>query len=257
MNYDLLPLWAKDALLKNPLLMMLITSLFGVLIVYFKQVPSAIWNFLTSYIFVSIKLDHRTEAYWLLQQRLSELKVTEHFKNICIENASTSVNTWAFSTAYNNHRKNTDTTIHISAGYGKTLFKYEQTWYIYHKQQTVLQGNAPLVEVTLTALTTSRHNALKIVRDLEDMIPKTSLANVYLYQEKGWRQAGEQITRTFDSIVQPPGVIDYLMADADKFIVSKSQFEKTGTPYRRSYIFHGKWGTGKTSAAMAFAKYLN
>jgi len=70
-----------------------------------------------------------------------------------------------------------------------------------------------------------------------------------------WRHASTKTSRHIDSVVLPAEAKDKVIGDLDAFL-SKDSFQfynKHGIPYKRSYLFHGVPGAGKTSLLTAVA----
>ncbi len=74
-----------------------------------------------------------------------------------------------------------------------------------------------------------------------------------------WRCKGWKKSRTVETIFLKDGMMGAIIDDFRKF-TSKGTIEfytRHGVPHRRSYIFHGPPGTGKTSTIRALAGHLN
>jgi chaperone BCS1 len=85
----------------------------------------------------------------------------------------------------------------------------------------------------------------------------TGQFNVFRWHAKFkyWKKDKACLARTVDSVVLPPAVKSRLMDDVLDFtsIETLHWFIKHGIPYKRSYLFFGPPGTGKTSMIQALA----
>ena len=70
-----------------------------------------------------------------------------------------------------------------------------------------------------------------------------------------WRHASTKTSRHIDSVVLPTETKDKVIGDLDAFLSKESLqfYNKHGIPYKRSYLFHGVPGAGKTSLLTAIA----
>eukprot|EP01041_Mallomonas_annulata_P014404 gene14404-30670_t len=74
-----------------------------------------------------------------------------------------------------------------------------------------------------------------------------------------WRTESICKARSLQSVILATKVKEKLFNDVDRFLDPKTQtfYAKHGIPYRRSYLFHGVPGAGKTSLIQALAGKLN
>ena len=70
-----------------------------------------------------------------------------------------------------------------------------------------------------------------------------------------WRHGGSKIARDIETIILPSKTWTDLISDFDRFLDEKSirWYFKHGIPYKRSYLFYGVPGSGKTSLIQALA----
>eukprot|EP00475_Leptophrys_vorax_P022854 TRINITY_DN310_c0_g1_i1.p2 TRINITY_DN310_c0_g1~~TRINITY_DN310_c0_g1_i1.p2 ORF type:complete len:495 (-),score=162.38 TRINITY_DN310_c0_g1_i1:1598-3046(-) len=73
-----------------------------------------------------------------------------------------------------------------------------------------------------------------------------------------WRMAMSKLVRPINSIFLPKDIKDALLTDLYRFLSKKalSFYVKHGIPYKRSYMFYGRPGTGKTSMIQSIAGYF-
>ncbi len=62
--------------------------------------------------------------------------------------------------------------------------------------------------------------------------------------------------RPMDTIYCNPALKQSLIDDIQKFLASKDEYNSRGIPFRRSYMFEGEPGTGKTSMIFALASLI-
>jgi len=80
---------------------------------------------------------------------------------------------------------------------------------------------------------------------------------IYRYDicQSYWRVAGKKIARDISTVILPTKTWNAVMGDFERFLDEKSieWYFKHGIPYKRSYLFYGVPGSGKTSLIQALA----
>merc|ERR1711871_982989 len=70
-----------------------------------------------------------------------------------------------------------------------------------------------------------------------------------------WRRTNVCRARSIESVILPTVTIDKITKDIDRFLnpITKKFYDEHGIPYRRSFLFYGAPGAGKTSLIQALA----
>lgn len=79
------------------------------------------------------------------------------------------------------------------------------------------------------------------------------------HRQEYWKRENDVNGRSMESVVLPQETKDRITSDFDSFLSedTKAWYTKYGIPYKRSYLFFGVPGTGKTSLIKALAsKYM-
>ena len=97
---------------------------------------------------------------------------------------------------------------------------------------------------------------LKAARDI--MIPKTERRMQVMQVDYGtWEKTIDRPLRSLSTIILPEGQAEDLIHDIEQFLVSKEWYMQRGIPYRRSYMFYGPPGNGKSSTIVGLASEMN
>lgn len=66
---------------------------------------------------------------------------------------------------------------------------------------------------------------------------------------------GNILNKTFNNIFLKDEIKSAIINDVDKFTKSEEQYKKLGLKYKRTYLFHGVAGSGKSSISVAIANH--
>merc|ERR1719192_132241 len=92
--------------------------------------------------------------------------------------------------------------------------------------------------------------------------PKRKRREFQIYRwnhcEGYWRRTQRQNARVMKSVILPRGMIEKIESDMSEFLSPETAqwYDTFGIPYKRSYLFHGVPGSGKTSLITALAGKL-
>jgi len=111
--------------------------------------------------------------------------------------------------------------------------------------------------------TTSKVTVMtKFLGDLLDMHDKNEAGTFQCFNwsicSEYWRKQATISARPMDSVVLPSSTKSRLIKDLERFLSPSTEnfYNRNGIPYRRSYLFYGLPGTGKTSMIQALAGHF-
>ena len=88
---------------------------------------------------------------------------------------------------------------------------------------------------------------------------ESNKVGIYLYDNPMWYKHSQKVSRHIDTIYLDNNTKRNLIADIDKFVSTetKNTYESLGINYKRTYMFEGIPGSGKTSLIYAIASKYN
>lgn len=85
---------------------------------------------------------------------------------------------------------------------------------------------------------------------------KSQNTDVYMKRYESWNYVASKNGRSIQSVVMDNDTKNKIVQDITTFIKSELWYFKRGIPYRRSYMFHGCPGSGKSSLVRALASLI-
>lgn len=141
-------------------------------------------------------------------------------------------------------------------GYGWHLIKYKNTFILLYQFKQESMYSVYWENATIWAYSLNK----KIFNEITDILYKEaqghSYTKVYLY-DKNWAVLNTKSKRPLDTVFWDKDLKKDFVEDIKTFIKSKKSYIKSGIPYKRSYLFYGEPGTGKTTMINAIAGELN
>jgi hypothetical protein len=155
----------------------------------------------------------------------------------------------------------------IKIGYGQykfTTLSGDACYAVYQHIGEPVTGDCggPDFMSNLIIFTTSLENFASFLSELVALTEKTEdnkfVCYTWLAKHQYWREDVRVNSRPVESVVLPKIGKDRLLGDISKFLSAptKDFYYRNGIPYRRSYLFHGIPGTGKTSMVCALAGHF-
>eukprot|EP00961_Rhodomonas_salina_P151167 2035227-Rhodomonas_salina.1 len=146
---------------------------------------------------------------------------------------------------------------HVVDGHAHTL-------YAVHQRRGPIVGTmgGPAVWQNLVVLCKGKQNKKALSSFAEQLLKEDEEANSNEFrifrwnlEHSYWDMAGCKVARSLDSVVLPAETKDKVVTDLDKFLTRETYqwYTGHGIPYKRSYLFYGVPGGGKTSLLQALA----
>jgi hypothetical protein len=150
----------------------------------------------------------------------------------------------------------------VHAGYGKITFGVvDMTTIMWrgHSIRVDLIAHDKTDEMKLSG------ESMKVLQDFVVEADHAYDAGYYLdqtgksvYVWKGeWCAEALNVNKTRSNIYLDPSLEQQLFEGVKTFLNSEQYYQDHGIPYKKSYLFHGPPGTGKSAAVYAIANYFN
>jgi len=167
-------------------------------------------------------------------------------------------------------RKKTLTTkrVLMKAGLGKFSFSDStgQPLWALHERLGDPVGSSCGIEIYTSLIVFTKGTAESLAGFFSDLIEASEKAEPGLIQfyswhikHSYWREGSKVRSRPLHSVILPEKLRQGITDDLDRFLSPEAQdfYVTHGIPYRRSYLFHGVPGAGKTSLIQALAGHYN
>ena len=115
---------------------------------------------------------------------------------------------------------------------------------------------------TLVVLCKGKQNKKALTHYAEDLLNEQEKTddntfNIFRWdvEDSYWDFASEKVARSIDSVVLPQDTKQKILTDMDEFLTRATYawYTEHGIPYKRSYLFYGVPGGGKTSLLQALS----
>jgi len=221
----------------------LLTIIIGGSLVYFKQFFLFIIENIKNLVVTSLRIEESSFFYYSFQNFV----IAEYGKNVKNLYYRNFFDDWIGK----------DTNINLFYSSGFILIKFNGTKFLILKNKSQIQNSFNPFKDNKQEFQIFCFNKEKLNQLLEYI--DTSYGSNYIkyyYNANGEvKCAGRIINKTFDNIYLDGGITDDLKKDLDTFRDSKETYDKYGIRYKRTYLFYGEPGTGKSSLSLAISNY--
>lgn len=211
------------------------------------------WNFvfdrLINIIFIRLDVHESSQFYfWLQEYMLTERKYK--IKNL------------HYQTFYDDWRLSSDNNVNeevpVLYNYGFQFVKFKGHRIFIYKSYSTATSSLDIYKNQVHRFEIyclNRHIMDEFINYIDKQYGNKYL-KYYYSKDSSPRLGGVLLRKTFDHIYLDSNIIDTIKEDLDTFINSRGMYDKLGVRYKRTYLFHGPPGTGKSSISTAIAHYV-
>jgi mitochondrial chaperone BCS1 len=238
----------------------------GFILAYFRNLPAKLWDFFERFFLLKIEILDEDEAYMWMQVWLAEkLKDTLSISVISRRNSLT-----PGGEDDGDQFKDKKPKIYFVPAVGTYFFWYKRRFVTLYRDR---RDNATSNGMTAVASGAADKNVFRtkesftirvwsrnkqLARDLIEecrllACPEDGKIDIRIATYNYWTLGTRVHPRPFDGVILDGNQAQFLKSDMQRFLDSYEWYQKTGVPYRRSYLLHGEPGSGKSSIVKALA----
>ncbi len=147
------------------------------------------------------------------------------------------------------------TTVITGVGNGKHFFFYKRHLFIIHHFTSEKAGSSTIIsEVQLTMFGRNKKILSDLVGEFSYKYDDSKLC-IYSYN-KEWDRLSDFPKRALKTVIVDAAIKDKVVSIITEFKANREWYTTRGLPYKKTFIFHGIPGTGKTSFLKALANHF-
>lgn len=227
-----------------------------------KSVPVFLWNKLRYYVTYTIHFDQSSEFYRLFTEWLNE-NHPKKFRNVEVK-FNSEIDRDAGPEVVGPSADQTKEKFRLCKYQfsDSNTLRYKNRWLLINKDREQINTTAGIKNLFYHSYTVSGLFAKRAIDALCDEITFRKNAEIEHYDLRVWCNDRDYFEAQDVTIVKSLDHIFFaekraLIADLEQWREQKASYAEKGIKYKRSYLFYGRGGTGKTSLGMALAKYLH
>lgn len=229
---------------KTILITTLILGMSGFVMMNIKQVFNFFVDHFINIFSHSIKVEESSKFYYALQKFVMREK-------------SKKIHNLYYRNIYDNFIDGENDDNNLLYNYGYLIFKFHKNKILMFKENETIQNSMTPYKnnkQTIKLYSFGRASLLKFIEYIVATYQNEKLH--YYFNDNGEiRILGTIMNKTFDNIFLNDDLNKKIRDDIDNFEKSEEKYNSLGLKYKRSYLFHGIAGTGKSSLSVAIANY--
>lgn len=232
------------------LLSALVVSIAGMVALNIQHIFNFISTHFLNAVFHSIKIDDSSPFYYAIQ-RYVKTEQQNKIKNFYYKNFW---DNWVQSADGQEKAQRND---NLFFSYGYFLIRHDNHLIFLSKINEQLTNSIDPwknVKQSIRLYAFKKKGINSLIKYIEDNYYNNNI-HYYFNSDGEIKMLGKVQSKTFDGIFLNDGLVEKIKTDVDKFVNSKQLYKNFGIKYKRTYLFYGPAGTGKSSLATAIANH--
>lgn len=237
---------------KTVLISTIVMGCVGMLALNIQHIMRFLTEHILNVLFYSIKIEDSSSFYYAMQKYVKNEKM-DSVKNFYYKNFW---DNWVSKTDGKNRGKKVD---NLFFSYGNFFIKYNgHRIFLSKTTRTVDNSIDPWksVKQSITLYSFNKNVIFDLLRHIECTYYNDTI-NYYFNSDGETKMLGPIGSKQFEHIFLNGNLVETIKEDVKKFNGSQEKYNKLGIKYKRTYLFYGPAGTGKSSLATAIANYSN
>ena len=235
---------------KNVLITTLIMGIVGMLALNIQHVIRFLTEHMVNVLFYSIKIDDSSPFYYAMQKYVKSERM-DNVKNFYYKNFW---DNWVSRVDGKNRGKKID---NLFFSYGHFFVKFNNNRIFLSKTNRIVDNSMDpwkSVKQSITLYSFNKKAIFDLLHHIESIYYNDTI-NYYFNSDGETKMLGPIGSKQFEHIFLNDNLVETIKTDVDKFINNEEQYNKLGIKYKRTYLFYGPAGTGKSSLATAIANH--
>lgn len=234
----------------NILISSVIVTLAGIVALNIQHIFRFFTEHVINTLFCSIKIEDSSSFYYAMQKYVFNEKINKvnnfYYKNFW--------DNWVSKSDGKYEGKKSD---NLFFDYGYFLIRFKGRTIFLRKVNKVLDGSRDPwknVKQSIVLYSFTKKGIFDLLHHIEEVYHYDTI-NYYFNSDGETKMLGPVGKKEFSHIFLNNNLVDYIKNDVDNFQKSEDKYHRLGIKYKRTYLFYGPAGTGKSSLVTAMSNH--